>query len=317
MRPARSKNTPSRPSGAKRKRRMQTGNLFARALDIPKDLSVALLRRLYVMRMAGERLAELNPAAAPELRGSEAIVVGACAALQPGDLVATVYPSPNLRLAQGLELPVLLAELTGRAETGGNAAGLRLIEIGAQGERASLALGAAFACQAGQKRQAVLCFLHDAAETAGAVHETLHLAAHWKLPLVFVCEHRAGLHHRVPLLTHAQNCGIEAVRCDGANVLEVQETAAAACAKARAGNGPALIEAKLSLQNAPAPTAGKAMREVTDPIGQFRVRLLEAEVLTAPDALKQEHSARKEVDAAFRTALRKPMLKPAASRAHE
>jgi len=194
--------------------------------------------------------------------GQEATAAGACAALRPDDYVVSTHRGHGHLLARGGDPKRIMAELMGKA-TGycagrGGSQHMCAMDLGFLGTNGitggglPIATGAAFAVKYREERRAVLCFFGDGASNQGTFHESLNLAAIWGLPVVFFCENNLygmSTHvHRVVAVEHiadrAAAYGIPAEVVDGMDVEAVFEVAGPALARARAGGGPTLIEAK-------------------------------------------------------------------------
>ncbi|MEV0531619.1 thiamine pyrophosphate-dependent dehydrogenase E1 component subunit alpha [Kitasatospora sp. NPDC050463] len=193
--------------------------------------------------------------------GQEAVAVGVCAALDPGDRLTSTHRGHGHVLARGVDPCRLLAELAGRVDglnrgRGGSmhAADLSLGILGANGivgAGAPIAVGAAWAArQAGDGRVAV-SFFGDGALNQGVLLESLNLAAMWRLPVVFVCENN-GYATTLPAATavagtavgRAAAFGIPAVTVDGMDTEAVRTATEEAVARARAGGGPGFLECR-------------------------------------------------------------------------
>jgi acetoin:2,6-dichlorophenolindophenol oxidoreductase subunit alpha len=194
--------------------------------------------------------------------GQEAVPVGFCAELAPTDYLTTTYRGHGWALAKGVPMAGFIAELFGRT-TGvcsGRGGSMHLCDmsvglIGASGIVAGGipgAVGAGLASQVlGQNSVAVASF-GEGATNNGTFHESLNLAAVWRLPVVFVCENNLygefTSARETCLLEHfadrANAYGIPGVRVDGNDVEAVRAVAAVAVARARSGQGPTLVEAK-------------------------------------------------------------------------
>src|ERR687895_646164 len=130
--------------------------------------------------------------------GQEAVAAGFAAALEPDDLVFCTYRGHLHTLLRGAPMAALMAELLGRATgiCGGKGGSMHLTDVahGAMGSYAivgahmPIAAGAAWAAQARDTGQVAVCFFGDGTTNIGAFHESLNMAAVWKLPVVFVCE---------------------------------------------------------------------------------------------------------------------------------
>jgi TPP-dependent pyruvate/acetoin dehydrogenase alpha subunit len=194
-------------------------------------------------------------------QGQEAVAVGACRALRRDDLMTCTYRGHGAVLAKGAPLDRSFAEILGKATglCGGKGGSMHLtdVSVGALGSFAivgahlGISVGIAFAARYRGTDEVCLCFFGDGSTNIGAFHEALNLAAVWRLPVVFVLENNlygeySPLATTTPierLADRAASYGMPGVRIDGNSVLEVRATVAAAGARARAGEGPTLIEA--------------------------------------------------------------------------
>ena len=193
--------------------------------------------------------------------GQEAVAVGVCAALEQSDKIISTHRGHGHCIAKGANLNRMMAELYGR-EDGycrgkGGSMHLTSVEHGAMGSYAiigahlPIATGAAWSAQYRGTKQAAVCFFGDGTTNIGAFHEALNMAAVWKLPVVFVCENNLYMEYTPikdvtavenPAGDRAASYGLPKIVIDGNDADEVYRTAQAAYAKARAGDGPSLIE---------------------------------------------------------------------------
>jgi TPP-dependent pyruvate/acetoin dehydrogenase alpha subunit len=194
-------------------------------------------------------------------QGQEAVAVGACRALREGDTMTCTYRGHGAVLAMGSPLDRCFGEILGKARglCGGKGGSMHLtdIERGVLGSFAivgahlPIATGAAFAARYRGTDEVTLCFFGDGATNIGAFHEALNLASIWKLPAVFVCENNLyGEYSPIATTTpierladRADAYGMAKARVDGNDVLAMLEATSEAVARARAGDGPTLIEA--------------------------------------------------------------------------
>lgn len=194
-------------------------------------------------------------------QGQEAIAVGACGALREGDTMTCTYRGHGAMLAMGAPLAETFGEIFGKARglCGGKGGSMHLtdLSVGALGSHAivgahlPIANGAAFAAVQRGSDAVHVCFFGDGSTNIGGFHEALNLASLWKLPVVFVCENNLyGEYSPLALTTPIERLadragayGMPGLRVDGNQVLGVREIVAAAVARARAGEGPTLIEA--------------------------------------------------------------------------
>ena len=194
--------------------------------------------------------------------GEEAVAVGVCAALTNEDKIIGTHRGHGHCIAKGADLKRMMAELYGR-EAGyckGKGGSMHIADfsigmLGANGIVAGgipIVTGAGLAAQMDGQGRVAVSFFGDGASNAGPFHESLNIAAKWKLPMLYVCEN--NLHSaQTPasqtlsvedIAARAHGYGIPGVIVDGNDVLAVHEVALEAVARARAGDGPTLIECK-------------------------------------------------------------------------
>jgi len=193
--------------------------------------------------------------------GEEAVAAGACAALREDDYIVGTHRGHGHCIAKGARVDRMMAELMGRQDgycrgLGGSMhiAALELNILGCNGIVAAglpIGTGAALAARLTRSDRVVIAFFGDGASSQGVVHESLNLAAVWKLPIVFLCENNqyalstsskrtiAG----ESIAARAAAYAIPGVRVDGNDVLAVYEAVTTAVARARGGEGPTLVEA--------------------------------------------------------------------------
>ncbi|HEY8244908.1 MAG TPA: thiamine pyrophosphate-dependent dehydrogenase E1 component subunit alpha [Casimicrobiaceae bacterium] len=191
--------------------------------------------------------------------GEEAVAVGVCAALRKHDQLLSSGRSIGPALARGLDPGAVMAELLGRA-TGpckGKAGRGHLAQpaagfFGAHavvGGNLTIAAGVALAMQSQRTGGIVACIFGDGACGSGALHETLNIAALWKLPLLLVCDdngwsistpREVALAPRWPA-DLAAPFGIRAASVDGMDVLAVRDAATELASHVRSGAGPAFL----------------------------------------------------------------------------
>jgi pyruvate dehydrogenase E1 component alpha subunit len=195
--------------------------------------------------------------------GQEATGVGAIATLRDDDYVVSNYRDHGHALARGVDINRAMAELFGRS-TGlskGKGGSMHLFDVAKRfmgghaivAAQLPLAAGLAFAQQYQKTDGVTMCFFGDGSTNQGVYHETLNLAAVWKLPILFFLENngygmgsaidrvRAGGNDFYPGLA---TYGIPAVEVDGMDVLAVKEATELAVQRIRQGDGPQFIEAK-------------------------------------------------------------------------
>ena len=193
--------------------------------------------------------------------GQEAVAAGVCANLTERDYIASHHRGHGHCIAKGASMDRMMAELMGR-ETGycrGLGGSMHIADLdlhilganGIVGASMPLACGAALAAKLRGEDTVVVAFFGDGASNQGVFHESLNLAAVWRLPVVFVCENNQyalTTSYRSTtsverIADRAASYGMPGLRVDGNDVGEVWHVSREAVARARAGGGPTLIEA--------------------------------------------------------------------------
>ena len=194
--------------------------------------------------------------------GEEAVATGVCSALRPDDYLTSTHRGHGHAIAKGARLDRMMAELFGR-RTGyckGKGGSMHIADfsvgmLGANGIVAGglpIAVGAGLSVKMRQSGQVVACFFGDGATSRGTFHEALNMAAVFRLPVLFVNENNqyasttpASYGVSVEdVASRAAGYGIPGVVVDGNDVLAVREGTLAAAERARAGEGPTLLECK-------------------------------------------------------------------------
>jgi pyruvate dehydrogenase E1 component alpha subunit len=217
------------------------------------------------IRRFEEKCAELYSAA--KIRGflhlyigQEAIAVGVMDALKPDDVVVATYREHGHALARGISMDAIMAEMYGKRSgcSRGRGGSMHLFDaatnfIGGNaivGGGLPLAVGAALAEQLQGRTSVTACFFGEGAVAEGAFHESMNLAALWKLPVLFVCENNLYAmgtalrrsHAQPDIAMRAASYGMPAEAVDGMDLVAVHEAAQRAVQHVRAGAGPYLIE---------------------------------------------------------------------------
>ncbi len=242
--------------------------------------------------------------------GQEACVHGVMEAARPGhDYVITGYRDHIHAIRCGADPKAVMAELFGK-ETGvsrGRGGSMHLFDVKHRfmggyalvGGPFPLAAGMAKAIQMRGGDEIAICFLGDAANNQGTFHESLNMAALWKLPVLYVCENNLyGIGTRIDRSTavvdqYKRVCGygIPAAQADGQDVEAVARAAAAAVDHVRGGGGPYFLELltyryrghSMSDSNAYRAKEEERMWSGRDPIILLRDRLIEAGAMTKED----------------------------------
>ncbi len=253
--------------------------------------------------------------------GQEAIV-GAVGQLRPDDFVTYTHRGAYCFICRGMDPGKVLAELCGKSTGYCKGKGGRHIadlehgvfgKSGTIGGHAPIAVGLATAVQIRGGDQVVMSFFGDGASSRGTTHESMNMAALWKLPIVWVCENNsyAGLSPASMATTvssvadMATPYGMPGTRVDGNDVLAVYDAAREAIGRVRAGEGPCLVELKTYRLRAFAEGAvdSRDAAEVEawkrrDPIEAFRRLLLARAILTEQEVTRIHDEAQREMQAA-------------------
>jgi pyruvate dehydrogenase E1 component alpha subunit len=266
-------------------------------------------------------------------QGQEAVTVGVCSVLRDGDTMTCTYRGHGAVLAMGSPLDACFAEILGRSTglCGGKGGSMHFADFsrGALGSNAivganlPITVGAAFGATYSGSGAVSVAFTGDGSTNIGAFHESLNLAAVWRLPAIFVIENNhygeysplASTTAVERLADRAASYAMPGVYVDGNDVLAVQSVTTEAIRRARAGEGPTLIEADTYRQQGhsrsdPAKYRPEGELELwlaKDPITRLEKAAL-AEGLTTPESLE---ALRERVTAEVRAALERARSAPA------
>jgi TPP-dependent pyruvate/acetoin dehydrogenase alpha subunit len=231
------------------------------------DLEIRLYRTMQTIRIFEKRVAREFargeiPGFVHMYVGEEAIAAGICACLNDDDYVTSTHRGHGHCIAKGCDLDRMMAEIYGR-ETGlcrGRGGSMHIGDfsrgmLGANaivGGGIALATGAGLAARVRGSKQVAVAFFGDGAVNQGVFHESLNLAAIWRLPVLYVCENNgfaestpAAYATSVPdVAVRATAYGIAQAIVDTRDVLAVHEAARDAVERARGGGGPTLLEMK-------------------------------------------------------------------------
>jgi pyruvate dehydrogenase E1 component alpha subunit len=226
---------------------------------------VALLRQMLLIRRFEERCAELH--SATRIRGfvhlyigEEAVATGVCAVLDDSDNVVATYREHGHALAHGVPAGAVMAEMFGKVEgcSRGRGGSMHLFSVehrffGGNAIVAGglpVALGLALADSLRGDERVTVCFFGEGAVAEGEFHETMNLAALWRVPMVFCCENNlyamgtalARSESDVDLTVKAASYGVPSWSVDGMDVVAVHDAASRAVLHAKAGGGPVFLE---------------------------------------------------------------------------
>jgi pyruvate dehydrogenase E1 component alpha subunit len=230
-----------------------------------REHALSLLRQMLLIRRFEEKAAELYSAG--KIRGflhlyigEEAIAVGAMQALGAEDAVVATYREHGHALARGLPAGAIMAEMYGKANgcSRGRGGSMHLFDVGRRfyGGYAivagglPVAVGLALADKMQERQAVTACFFGEGAAAEGEFHESLNLAALWRLPVLFLCENNLYAmgtalersESQTDIHLKAQSYNIVAEAVDGMDVLAVESAVQRAVAQLRRGEGPYFLE---------------------------------------------------------------------------
>jgi len=309
--------------------------------EISKDTLLWMYSNMLTIRRFEERVGELFaagkiPGFVHLYIGEEAVATGVCANLRQDDFITSTHRGHGHLISKGGDLKLMMAELLGK-KTGyckGKGGSMHIADLdlgmlganGIVGGGPPIATGAALSAQYRGTDQVVACFFGDGAANQGTFHEGLNMSSIWKLPVIFVCENNhygISLHqHRhmnvADIADRAAAYDIPGVVVDGNDVIAVYEAANQAVKRARAGEGPTLIECKTYRQRGHFegdPQIYKPPEEIQawlgkDPLPRFEAKLLEMGLLTPEKVQELDREIRARIDEAVRFAEESPYPSP-------
>ena len=305
--------------------------------ELPPSQLRSMLRTMYHIRAFEEKVDELFMRG--EMHGTthlsigqEGTAVGALSALRSDDFISSTHRGHGHCIAKGAEITLMMAELLGK-ETGycrGRGGSMHIADVesgnlGANGIVAGgmpLATGVALSMKMQGLDRICLCIFGDGATNEGAFHESLNLAAVWDLPVVFLCENnqygmsmsskRAMRNETVA--QRAAGYGIPGELVDGNNALAVYGAVSTAVERARAGQGPSLVESRTYRYKGHAKSDQNLYRsrdeirewQKRDPILYLSNLLISEGLLDADGAKREEAAAYAAVEEAYQFALGSP-----------
>ena len=306
-----------------------------------KQPGAAVLREIYrlatLIKQTDDRFIELIKAgqiASPYYspRGQEIIPAAVSVNLRQTDVVVTTYRGIHDQLAKGIPLKPFMAEFMGRA-TGtckGKGGPMHITHLdsglpvttGIVGAGLPIANGLAWAAQLKKTGQVVVCNFGDGATNIGAFHEALNLASVWKLPVVFVCQNNGYAEHtRYEDGTSARTIadrgiayGMPGVAVDGNDAVAMWDAAKTAIDRARAGEGPTLLDAKtfrfrghlLGDDSHYIPKEEMAAAMAADPMPRLRAYLVEQGLASDAELTAIEEANAAAIDEAAKYGLASP-----------
>ena len=318
-------------------------------MEMPgKEKLLALYRNMLTIRRCEEQLVKLYAAGkvyggVHTYIGEEAVATGVCAHLRPDDTVFSTHRGHGHALSKGVTPRELISEILGRATgcSGGRGGSMHLFkpEVGFMGSSGivgpaiSLAAGGAYTAKLLKLDRVSVAFFGDGGSNNGAFHESINMAAAWDLPAIFVCENNmyatevpfAKVTKVNDVAKRAAGYGLPGVVVDGNDVLAVYQAAGEAVRRARAGEGPTLLECKTYRTRAHAEgmrDAGYrtpdeiAAWKARDPIKAFETKLVDGGTATPAELEKIDAEVKTMVEEAAAFALNSPLPEPASVVAH-
>ncbi|RJG04498.1 thiamine pyrophosphate-dependent dehydrogenase E1 component subunit alpha [Noviherbaspirillum sedimenti] len=265
-------------------------------------------------------------------RGQEVIPSAVSVQLTNDDYICTIYRGIHDMLAKGVPTKLLWAELAGRATgtckgKGGPmhithpASGV-MVTTGVVGSSMPIANGLALAAQIRGEKRVTIAYFGDGASNIGAFHEALNMASVWKLPVIFVCQNNGYAEHTkyeygtsaVSIAARAPGYSMPGVTVDGNDPVAMYKAAGTAIARARAGEGPTLLEAKtfrfqghvFGDVDAYMDPAEKAAAIAKDPVPAYRAWLISNEHASEAEIDMIEKAIKQEIDEAVEFAMASP-----------
>ena len=310
-------------------------------MDVPRETLILMFETMLKIRHFEERVKNLF--AAGELPGfvhlylgQEAVAAGACATLREDDYITSTHRGHGHIIAKGGDMKRMMAELYAKV-TGYNKAKGGSLHIadpslgilganGIVGAGIPIATGAALSAKLRKTDQVALCFFGDGATGQGTFHEAINLASAFDLPIVYMCENNGyavGTCTRETrniddIADRGTAYGIPGVVVDGNTVVAVYEAARKAVDRARAGEGPSLVECKTYRWRTHfegEPDTYRPREEVEawmkrEPIAPYRRQLIESGVLTETEADEIEAAVLRDLEDAVEFGRQSPEPEP-------
>ena len=332
---------PKKPTRTCKLYLMNPINFEKHSKSLPPELHKKLLFELIKIRMSEEATAEHHEEQMMKCPihysiGQEAIAVGVNANLNQNDWIFGTHRYHSHYIAKGGDLKKMIAEFYGK-ETGCNAGiggSMHLADFDAGvmggsaivGANTPIAAGAAMGFKMQNEKQVAVAFFGDGSIQEGTFHETLNWASLKKLPVIFVCEN-----NNYAVQTHTHNTNVNpdiykyakahlmpGVLVDGTNILDVYKQSQKAIARARRGDGPTLIEARVYRWCEHCgpfedyPMGHRTKKELQEwkrkcPVKNYEKYLISEKLITRAEVKKIKHELKKEIAQAFDFAKKSPL----------
>jgi len=294
--------------------------------DLSRDHALELFREMLRIRRFEEKAAEMYSLG--KIRGflhlyigEEAVAVGTTQALTPDDNIVATYREHGQALARGIPASVLMAEMYGKANgcSHGHGGSMHFFDKSRRffggyaivGGGLPIAVGLALADKMQKRTGVTACFFGDGAVAEGEFHESLNLAALWKLPLLFLCENNLYAmgtalerHQSQPDISlKARGYAIPSDAVDGMDVFAVEKATRVAAQRVRESEFPFLLELRTYRFRAHSmadPDLYRTKAEIEqwkarDPIATFQKRLQESGLLSKGDLDQMESKVAAEI----------------------
>jgi len=309
-----------------------------------KEFLLSLYKKMALIRQFEERvkflfLEGVMPGTIHQYNGQEAVAVGVCSALQPGDIVTSTHRPHGHAIARGLSVESMMHELfgktTGCCKGKGGSMHMGDLEKGMVPAVAivagaiPMATGMALAMKMKKQQNVVACFMGDGAVNEGAFHEGVNMGSIWSLPVIYVIENNlysasTPIFEMVrvkKLADRGAAYGIPGVTVDGNDVLAVYEAMQQAMARAYRGEGPTMLECMTyritgHSRRDPCNYQPEAERKIAlerEPIGRFGNHLLEQNLASEDDLARVNGEIATEIEAAVKSAMAAPDPAPEAA----
>ncbi len=294
-----------------------------------REFALGLLADMVRIRRLEEKCAELYGAG--KIRGflhlyigEEAVATGAMHAFAPEDNIVATYREHGHALLRGVSMGSIMAEMYGKQEgcSRGRGGSMHLFDAKARffggnaivGGGLPLAVGFALADHFRKSKRVTACFFGDGAVAEGAFHESMNLAALWKLPVLFCCENNlyamgtalARYESQTDLCAKAAAFGVPTLKVDGMDVVAVHEATVRAGELVRSGKGPFFVEFQTYRFRAHSMFDAELYRDKREveewktrgPIHTYSARLKAQGMLTEEQFLEIDRAANEEVERA-------------------
>ena len=310
-------------------------------MKIPKEKHKFMYEQMVRIRFFEERVKDLfaageMPGFVHLYLGQEAIASGVCATLNDDDYITSTHRGHGHIIAKGGELSKMMAELYGKV-TGynkgkGGSMHIAWPELGILGANGivscgiPIATGAALSAKLRKSDQVTACFFGDGASNEGAFHESLNAASAFDLPIVYVCENnlyavgtrQSKVRKIEDIADRAPSYSMPGVVVDGNDVVAVYEVTKEAVERARAGEGPTLVECKTyrwrtHFEGEPdtyRPPEEVAAWRAREPIAPYRKMLIDQKIFKRQDMDLIDQAVIDELDQAVEFARNSPLPQP-------